>query len=62
MPAPGAALRYRPGMAVVHRHFGPGEVTAVQAAGLDTSVTVAFADGSERSFLASLVADKLTVR
>jgi hypothetical protein len=47
---------YRSGMRVVHDRFGSGQVTAVEPEGDDVKVTVAFDDGAERSFYASLVA------
>lgn len=51
---------YRPGQAVQHAVFGPGTVTSVEG-GDDPQITVQFADGRTRTFLASLVGDKLAV-
>lgn len=47
---------YRPGMRVFHDRFGSGLVMAVAPEGNDIMVTVAFDDGAERGFYASLVA------
>ena len=47
---------YQAGMRVMHDRFGSGKVTAVEPEGDDFRVTVAFGDGTERSFYASLVA------
>jgi len=51
--------RYAAGMHVTHTTFGPGEVVAVSADGDDARIVVRFTSGDERTFLASLVADKL---
>ena len=56
-PAPG----FQDGQAVRHATYGPGTVVAVNRNGADTQVTVRFADGRERNFLASLAAGKLFV-
>lgn len=50
---------YRQGMEVYHQRFGAGEITDLRPDGNDMSISVRFRDGSERMFLASLVADKL---
>ncbi len=50
---------FRQGMEVYHQRFGAGEITAIKPDGNDMSISVRFRDGSERMFLASLVADKL---
>jgi hypothetical protein len=50
---------YAVGMAVRHTVFGEGRVLALEPDGVDTFVTVGFADGAERKFAASLVRDKL---
>ena len=47
---------YRAGMQVEHERFGAGQVAAVEPENGDTKVTVDFADGSQRTFYASLVA------
>jgi hypothetical protein len=51
--------KYVEGMAVRHAIFGPGTVIAVTPEGDDARVTVQFVTTGERTFLASLVADKL---
>lgn len=56
----GKPRSYQPGQPVRHATFGPGTVLSVNG-GDDPQVTVQFADGRERTFLASLVADKLAV-
>jgi hypothetical protein len=53
---------YTPGMAVRHAVFGDGIVQAVQPDGSDNLVCVRFADGSDKTFIASLVSDKLVSR
>lgn len=51
---------YRPGQEVRHTVFGTGTVTAVEGDAGDPRVTVLFVgEDRERTFLASLVADKL---
>jgi len=50
---------YMPGMAVRHAAFGKGVVEAVQPDRNDTLVTVRFADGTQKTFAASLVISKL---
>ena len=52
---------FHAGQAVCHTAYGPGAVVAVRPNGADTQVTVRFADGRERTFLASLAAGKLVV-
>ncbi len=51
--------RYVEGMAVTHTAFGPGTVVAITPEGDDARITVQFVTAGERTFLASLVADKL---
>jgi hypothetical protein len=60
----GKTLAYSPGMPVSHAAFGEGVVQAVQPdpAREDNLVTVRFADGSDKTFAASLVVDKLIPR
>lgn len=55
----GQRRRYTPGMAVQHERFGSGTVVAVQRDGEDERVTVEFPQAGRRTFLASLVKDKL---
>ncbi len=50
---------FREGMEVYHQKFGAGEITQIRPDGKDMSISVRFRDGTERMFLASLVADKL---
>jgi hypothetical protein len=50
---------YAPGMAVCHTVFGDGVVQSVQPDGNESLVTVRFGDGSQKTFAASLVSDKL---
>jgi hypothetical protein len=57
--ANGKIQTYRPGMAVRHTAFGDGVVQATQPDGADSLVTVRFAAGGEKTFVASLVSDKL---
>jgi hypothetical protein len=57
--ANGKVPTYRPGMAVHHTAFGDGVVQTTQPDGADSLVTVRFASGGEKTFIASLVSDKL---
>ncbi len=50
---------YRVGMEVEHARFGPGVITAIEPDGGDMKITVDFPGAGVRSFLASLVAEKL---
>ncbi len=61
-PTNGRARAYAAGMAVRHAAFGDGVVEAVRGEGDDRLVTVRFADGSQKTFAANLVADKLMPR
>lgn len=58
-PAKGQPMVYTPGMAVRHAAFGDGMVQSVQTDEADSLVTVHFADGTQKTFAASLVSDKL---
>ncbi len=49
----------RPGQRVQHSAFGSGVVTGVQGEGDEMRVSILFDASQERTFLASLVADKL---
>ena len=51
--------RYREGQTVRHTVFGKGTVMILESSDDDVQVTVRFHDSSERTFLASLVRDKL---
>ncbi len=53
------AMQFRPGMAVTHEKFGPGQVIEVKPEGDDLAVTVDFPTAGLRTFAASLVGDKL---
>jgi len=53
---------YRKGQPVRHKVFGAGTVIGLEPGDGDMRVTVRFDDGSERTFLASLVRDKLIPR
>jgi hypothetical protein len=55
----GKALSYKPGMVVWHKTFGDGVVQAIQPDGKDDLITVLFTDGAQKTFVASLVGDKL---
>jgi hypothetical protein len=58
----GKPRRYRRDQRVRHRVYGDGTVVALEQRDGDMQVTVRFADDSERTFLASLVGDKLLPR
>ena len=58
--ASGPPPAFRQGMDVYHQRFGPGQITEIAPDGKDMNITVNFMDGSVRTFLASLVTDKLT--
>ena len=51
---------FRVGMEVEHMRFGAGTITAIEPENGDAKITVDFPGAGVRSFLASLVADKLT--
>ncbi len=59
--APVACRTYRVGMRVVHTRFGEGVVTAVRAEDGDVRIEVDFLTAGKRTFLGSLVGDKLEV-
>lgn len=56
---PAYLLHREPGAQVVHARFGLGVVEAVDDAAGDAQITVLFNSGERRTFLASLVGDKL---
>lgn len=56
-----ALARLRPGLAVAHERFGPGEVIKLSGQGPDAKVTIRFEDGQERTFLVVYIEDKLRV-
>lgn len=47
------------GQRIVHTHFGDGVVTEVSREGVDKRIKILFDGDQERTFLASLLADKL---
>ena len=47
------------GQRIVHTHFGDGVVTEVSGEGVDRRIKILFDGDQERTFLASLLADKL---
>ncbi len=61
-PQPKAVPRtYREGMRVVHPRFGEGIIARVYEESEDVKIEVDFLTGGKRTFLGSLVADKLEV-
>jgi hypothetical protein len=58
--ASGPPPAFRQGLDVYHQRFGPGQISGIAPEGKDMNITVSFMDGSVRTFLASLVTDKLT--
>jgi hypothetical protein len=52
-------MRLDAGARVVHARFGPGVVDTVAPDGGDAQITILFDTGEQRTFLASLVSDKL---
>ena len=55
---PARPLHLAEGQRVQHARFGPGVVETITAAG-DPQITIVFDSGEQRTFLASLVVDKL---
>jgi hypothetical protein len=49
------------GQRVQHIKFGAGVVTALNGSGIEATVTILFDGDQERTFLAALIADKLTL-
>lgn len=47
------------GQRIVHTHFGDGVITEVSGEGVDKRIKILFDGDQERTFLASLLADKL---
>ncbi len=62
--AGGPPPAFRQGMDVYHQRFGAGQITEIspEPQGKDINITVNFMDGSTRTFLASLVSDKLSIQ
>jgi hypothetical protein len=56
---PAGLLRQEPGARVAHTRFGLGVIETVDGAAGDAQITVLFDSGEQRTFLASLVGDKL---
>jgi hypothetical protein len=56
---PGRPLRLAEGDRVQHARFGPGVVETIDVASDDPQITILFDSGEQRTFLSSLVADKL---
>lgn len=54
------AVQLREGLRVTHVKFGSGVVTALTGEGADARVSILFDGDQERTFLVSLVCDKLT--
>lgn len=52
-------ISLRDGQLVHHERFGAGEVVLLDGAGEEQKVTLRFADGQQRTFLVTLVQDKL---
>lgn len=65
LPIPADAVAALPllsvGERVQHVKFGAGVVTALSGSGVDTTITILFDGEQERTFLAALVADKLSL-
>lgn len=59
-PAPTApSLSLKPGMLVEHLHFGLGIVHSLSPSGQDSLVSIDFEDDTRRTFMLSLLGDKL---
>jgi len=57
-----AARKFRQldvGQSIMHSHFGKGVITALDGEGAEMRISILFDGDRERTFLASLVADKL---
>jgi hypothetical protein len=60
MPQGGSRLALAVGQRVRHERFGDGIITGLRAEQTDVTLTILFEAAQERTFLASLVQDKLT--
>ncbi len=60
-PSPMPQIVLKEGMTIEHTHFGEGVVEAVFTQGDDTMVTVDFFSAGRRTFLANLLADKISI-
>lgn len=56
---PGAGPTFNIGMAVEHFNFGPGVISAITPNNGDSLITVDFVTAGQKTFMASLVANKL---
>lgn len=54
-------LAFEAGMLVEHQQFGLGEVVSVVGQGEDQLVTIAFVEEGQRTFIATLLGDKVVV-
>jgi hypothetical protein len=65
LPIPADAAAALPplalGQRVQHVKFGDGVITALNGNGIESTITILFDADQERTFLAALVADKLTL-
>jgi hypothetical protein len=65
LPIPKDAVAALPplatGQRVQHIKFGEGVITALNGSGIEATITILFDADQERTFLAALIADKLTV-
>ena len=60
-PSPIPNIHLAEGIRIEHTHFGEGLVEAVFTQGEDTMVTVDFFSAGRRTFLANLLADKISI-
>nr|HMN28962.1 hypothetical protein [Caldilineaceae bacterium] len=60
MPTGGVGPSFAVGQRVRHERFGDGIITALRTEQSDVTLTILFEASQERTFLASLVQDKLT--
>lgn len=56
------ALKLAKGMEVEHSHFGAGVVVAVTPGENDTLITIDFFQAGQRTFMAGLLGDKITIQ
>jgi hypothetical protein len=65
LPIPADAVAALPplaiGQRVQHIKFGEGVITALNGSGVESTITILFDADQERTFLAALIADKLTL-
>lgn len=60
-PLTGSAAALQPGRRVRHARYGDGVITAMQGTGSDRTIAILFDAAQERTFLVSLVQDKLAI-